>query len=182
MWGPLPSGRGLAGEAARVPVPVPFPRCGAQSVTGAGPGCGSRCCQARPFVPVTAGLAWGRVSTLRHVAGLCRLPPRSGCREAEGLGMLSGAASVRGQQCLHKAKDFSVSHASLPARRLGMHKSLGGDTTRTAVPNWSKEYAIAYGVILNNKAGGVGQWGCCCSGTGWTSVSRGLVSKQLVWC
>lgn len=40
--------------------------------------------------------------------------------------------------CLHRAKDFSTSPAVPPARRLGVHKDLGGDTTRTVDPNGPK--------------------------------------------
>ena len=39
-----------------------------------------------------------------------------------------------------------------PARRLGMHKKLGGDTAGTADPNWPKGYPIPYVVVLSNKS------------------------------
>ena len=34
--------------------------------------------------------------------------------------------------------------------RLGVHKKLGGDTARTADPNWPKGYSMPYGVMLSN--------------------------------
>lgn len=40
--------------------------------------------------------------------------------------------SVVAEQGLHRVKNFSASCAALPARRLGMHQKLGGDTARTA--------------------------------------------------
>jgi len=33
------------------------------------------------------------------------------------------------EQRLHRVKDISASHTALPARRLGVHKELGGDRT-----------------------------------------------------
>lgn len=42
------------------------------------------------------------------------------------------------EQHLHKAKDFSASHADLSVRSLGVHQELGGDTARTADPKWTK--------------------------------------------
>lgn len=44
---------------------------------------------------------------------------------------------VVAEQCLYRIKDVSASHTSLPARRLGSHKKLGGDTARIADPNQS---------------------------------------------
>ena len=38
-------------------------------------------------------------------------------------------------QGLHSVKAFSASHATPPARRLGVPKELGGDTAGTADPN-----------------------------------------------
>lgn len=32
-----------------------------------------------------------------------------------------------------------------------MHGEMGGDTARTADPNWPKEHPIPYGVMLGNK-------------------------------
>jgi len=43
--------------------------------------------------------------------------------------------SATAEQCLHSVKVISVSHAAAPARRLGVHRGLGGDTARTADPN-----------------------------------------------
>ncbi|KAM9605809.1 mitochondrial inner membrane protease subunit 1 isoform 2-T2 [Morphnus guianensis] len=37
--------------------------------------------------------------------------------------------------CLHRAEAFSASHPTPPARRLGGHKELGGDTAGTADPD-----------------------------------------------
>ena len=39
------------------------------------------------------------------------------------------------EQSLHRVKAFSASHPTPPARRLGVHKELGGDTAGTADPN-----------------------------------------------
>lgn len=55
-------------------------------------------------------------------------------------------------------------------RRPGVHKQVGGDSTRTADPNWQKGYPIPHGIRQNNKHGASGQVGCCCSGTGWAVV------------
>ena len=54
--------------------------------------------------------------------------------------------SAVAEQCLYQVKDFSASHAQ-PARRLEGHRELGGDTARTADPNWPKEYSIPYDVM-----------------------------------
>jgi len=42
---------------------------------------------------------------------------------------------VLAEQCLHRVNPFSASHTTSPARRLGVHENLGGDTARTADPN-----------------------------------------------
>lgn len=42
------------------------------------------------------------------------------------------------EQCLWRAKDSSASHAAPTRRRLGVHKELGEDRTRTADPHWPK--------------------------------------------
>lgn len=62
---------------------------------------------------------------------------------------------VVAEQCLHRAKDFSVSHAALPTRRLGMHKKLGGVTARghSQDSNRPKGYPITYGIMLSSKSG-----------------------------
>jgi len=39
-------------------------------------------------------------------------------------------------------------------KRLGVHKELGGDRTRTAETNWPKVYSILSGVRWNNNTGG----------------------------
>ena len=39
------------------------------------------------------------------------------------------------EQHLHRAEDFSASGTALPARRLGVHKELGGDIAKTADPD-----------------------------------------------
>jgi len=49
---------------------------------------------------------------------------------------------VVAEQCLHQVKDFLAFYSSPPARRLEVHKKLGGDTDRTADPNWPNEYSI----------------------------------------
>ena len=56
--------------------------------------------------------------------------------------------SVVAKQCLDQVKDFSASRAQ-PARRLEGHKKLGGDTARTADPNWPKGYSIPWDVLLS---------------------------------
>lgn len=92
--------------------------------------------------------------------------------------------SVVAEQCLHSVKDFSVSHAALPARRLGVHKKLGGDRTRTANPIWPKDYCIPYDIMLKNKKGGTWQWekDHCSSMSGWTSVSRRWAITLCITC
>lgn len=45
---------------------------------------------------------------------------------------------------------ISFSH-SAPASRLGMGKRLGGDTARTAVPDWSKGYSMPYNLMARHK-------------------------------
>ena len=39
------------------------------------------------------------------------------------------------EQCLHRFKAFSTSHCNPPARRLGVHEKLGGDTAGIADPS-----------------------------------------------
>jgi len=56
--------------------------------------------------------------------------------------MLSSACTV---------KDFSASHAAPWAGRLGEHKKLGRDTSKTADSNWPKGYSIPYDVMLSNN-------------------------------
>ena len=43
---------------------------------------------------------------------------------------------------------FCLSHHP-PASRLRVHKKLGGDTARTAEPNWPKGYSTPYDVMLS---------------------------------
>lgn len=59
---------------------------------------------------------------------------------------------------VHIVKDFSASHTVLPVERLGVHRKLGGDTTRTAGLDWTKGYSILFGVMLNSKTEGI-VWG-----------------------
>lgn len=61
--------------------------------------------------------------------------------------MVQGSANAKLQGLL-------ASHATLPVRRLGEHKELGGDSTRTADPDCPKGYSISCGVMPNNKTGG----------------------------
>jgi len=42
----------------------------------------------------------------------------------------------------------------VPVRRLGVHKMLRGDRTRTAEPDWPKRCPIPYGIKLYNRTGG----------------------------
>ena len=42
---------------------------------------------------------------------------------------------VTAEHCSHRAKVFSASHPTPPARRPGVHKKLGGDPAGTADPN-----------------------------------------------
>ena len=39
------------------------------------------------------------------------------------------------EQCSHGAKAFAASHTTPPARGLGVHKEMAGDTDRTGDPN-----------------------------------------------
>ena len=50
------------------------------------------------------------------------------------------------EQRVHSVKAFSASHTAPPASRLGVHKTLGGDTARTADPKGPKAYPILYDV------------------------------------
>lgn len=47
------------------------------------------------------------------------------------------------KQCIQKAKDFSVSHAVMPVRRMEVCRQLGRDTARTAGTNWKKGFSIS---------------------------------------
>ena len=49
--------------------------------------------------------------------------------------LITRDVSVPAEQCLHRAKAFAAPHPTQPARRLGGHKKLGGDTAGTADPN-----------------------------------------------
>jgi len=70
-------------------------------------------------------------------------------------------------------KDFSASHTALPVRRLGVHGKLGGDTARSADPNWPKGHPTPYDITLNKKnRGNCPGDGSHCSGTDWALVSR----------
>lgn len=66
--------------------------------------------------------------------------------------------TVVAEQGVQKVKDFSASHASLPARRLRAHKKLEGDTKwsweGTTDTNRPEEYSIPCDIMLNNKSGG----------------------------
>ena len=54
---------------------------------------------------------------------------------------------------VYQARDFSASHAQ-PARRLGGHKKLGGDTDRAADPNWPKGYSRPCDITPSIQTGG----------------------------
>jgi len=59
------------------------------------------------------------------------------------------------EQCLHSVKAFLFSPLwFLLVRSLGMCRKLGGDTARTADPNWPKGYSITHSIMLSNKTGG----------------------------
>ena len=57
---------------------------------------------------------------------------------------------VVAEQCLYRAKDFTASCSTLPARRLGVYQELGDDTASRAGPGWPKRYLIPRGVKFNN--------------------------------
>ncbi|KAK4806257.1 hypothetical protein QYF61_013401 [Mycteria americana] len=57
-------------------------------------------------------------------------------------------------------------------------KKLGGDTARTADPNWPKGYSIPYGVMLSIETGGVGQ-GVAVAARGLAGRWVGGVSERL---
>ncbi|KAK4817730.1 hypothetical protein QYF61_026530 [Mycteria americana] len=60
-----------------------------------------------------------------------------------------------------------------------VHKKLGGDTARTADPNWPKGYSIPYGVMLNIETGGSWLGGSnCCLGTGWALITSKPMAFQ----
>lgn len=50
-------------------------------------------------------------------------------------------------------------HSACTASRLGVHTKLGGHTTRTAEPNWSREYFILNDTVPSNKSLGKMGWG-----------------------
>ncbi|KAK4827635.1 hypothetical protein QYF61_019845 [Mycteria americana] len=53
-----------------------------------------------------------------------------------------------------------------PELKMEVQEKLGGDTARTADPNWPKGYSIPYGVMLSIETGGVGQ-GAAIAARGW---------------
>lgn len=55
---------------------------------------------------------------------------------------------VISEQGLHKVKAFSASCPAPPASRMGVHRKLGRDTARAAVPNWPKGCSIPSAVLL----------------------------------
>ena len=59
--------------------------------------------------------------------------------------------SVVAEWCSHRAKDFSASHAALPARRLAVHQELGGDIARTTDLGWPKGYSLPHGIMLSHN-------------------------------
>lgn len=63
-------------------------------------------------------------------------------------------------------RDFLLVNPS----NLGVHRELGGDTARTADPNWPKGCPIACGAMWDNNTGGVGGRGHSCWATRWASV------------
>lgn len=46
---------------------------------------------------------------------------------------------------------FLASHVN----KLGVHKKLGGNTTRTADMHWPKKYSITYNVMVNKESWGI---------------------------
>lgn len=53
--------------------------------------------------------------------------------------------------CLHSVTAFSCSPSVPPASRLGVGKSLGGDTAGAADPNWPKGRSLPHDIMLSNK-------------------------------
>lgn len=53
------------------------------------------------------------------------------------------------EQCLPKVKAFSAPHTSPPMDKLGVHKKLGGDTTRSTDPYRSEGYSVLNDVMLS---------------------------------
>lgn len=51
---------------------------------------------------------------------------------------------------MYGTKDFSAPDAALPARRMRMHKELGRDRARTAVPKQPEGCPMPYSVMLSN--------------------------------
>lgn len=58
---------------------------------------------------------------------------------------------VTALQCLHGAKDFSAFNTAPPARRLRVHRELGGDRTRA--DQTDQRYPISFDIMLSNKYG-----------------------------
>lgn len=70
------------------------------------------------------------------------------------------------EQGLLRAKAFTVPRLTPPARGLGMHKELGGDTVRTADPSDSRDILHCRTSSSAYKNGGRLVQGCCL-GTSW---------------
>jgi len=56
---------------------------------------------------------------------------------------------VIAKQYLDRVKASSASHTTLSARRLDLHKKLGGDTAGTADPNRPKGFSVPYDVMVS---------------------------------
>lgn len=52
----------------------------------------------------------------------------------------------------HTHKVSSVFHTVWSARRLGVHKKFGGDTTFAGDPKLPKGYSIPHGIVLSNNS------------------------------
>ena len=63
-----------------------------------------------------------------------------------------------------------------PARRLEGHKNLGGDTARTADPNWPQRYYMPCDVMLNNKMGDLAGLGGPLL-RGWLGIGQRVVNN-----
>lgn len=61
---------------------------------------------------------------------------------------------VLAEEGLHSIKAFSISHATLPASKLGVHKKLRWGTAATADPDWLIPFA--YDAVLSKKSWGKG--------------------------
>ena len=68
--------------------------------------------------------------------------------------LITQGSFVAAEQCLHTVKAFSTPCTTPPASRLGVHKWLGGDTGRTADPNWPKGCPVPYDIMHSNKPWG----------------------------